>query len=264
MIEERADHTRENMVDMQMDVLSARAVDAVPGLIKLLESSLGRRLIEEIRILRDWDGRMSTDSVGASLFEIFFTNWSREVSAARFDEDLVPLMAGAVSGLSTELLSEDTAGWFVPGERAKAVRRAMERTIDGLIEDLGDDRTSWNYGAIHKVDLPHPISSRGGIFKHLSRGGDPVSGSGITVSNTGFDPNYMAVMGANYRLTADLADDPPGLWAVDAAGQSGNPGSDNYCDQLSSWLRNEHHFIPLDRKQVEEGTKGKLVIKRSS
>jgi penicillin amidase len=263
MIEERADHTRENMVAMQMDVLSARAVDAVPGLIKLLESSQGRNLAEEISILRDWDGRMSTDSVGASLFEIFFTNWSREVAAARFDEGLVPLMAGAVSGLSTELLSEDTTGWFVPGERAKAVRRAMELTIDALIEDLGDDRSGWNWGAIHKVDLPHPISSRGGIFRHLSRGGDPVSGSGITVSNTGFDPNYMAVMGANYRLTADLADDPPGLWAVDAAGQSGNPGSDNYCDQLSSWLQNKHHFIPLDRKRVEEGTKEKLVIKSS-
>ena len=90
-----------------------------------------------------------------------------------------------------------------------------------------------------------------------------MSGSGITVSNTGFDPNYMAVMGANYRLTADLADDPPGLWAVDAAGQSGNPGSDNYCDQLSSWLQNKHHFIPLDRKMVEEGAKEKLVIKSS-
>ncbi len=263
MIEERADHTRENMVAMQMDVLSARAVDAVPGLIKLLESSQGRSLAEEIGILRDWDGRMSTDSVGASLFEIFFTNWSSEVAAARFDEGLVPLMAGAVSGLATELLSKDTNGWFVPGERHKVARKAMERTIDALIEDLGDDRTSWNWGAIHKVDLPHPISSRGGIFKHLSRGGDPVSGSGITVSNTGFDPNYMAVMGANYRLTADLSDDPPGLWAVDAAGQSGNPGSDNYCDQLSSWLQNKHHFIPLDRKRVEEGAKEKLVIKSS-
>ena len=263
MIEERADHTRENMVAMQMDVLSARAVDAVPGLIELLESSQGRTLEQEISILRDWDGRMSIDSVGASLFEIFFTNWSSEVAAARFDEGLVPLMAGAVSGLATELLSEDTNGWFVPGERSKAARRAMEQTIDALIEDLGADRISWNWGAIHKVDLPHPISSRGGIFKHLSRGGDPVSGSGITVSNTGFDPNYMAVMGANYRLTADLADDPPGLWAVDAAGQSGNPGSANYCDQLSSWLQNEHHFIPLDRKRVEEGAKEKLVIKSS-
>ena len=263
MIEARADHTRDNMVAMQMDVLSERGVDAVPGLIELLESSQGRSLAEEIGILRDWDGRMSTDSVGASLFEIFFTNWSREVADARFEAGLAPLMAGAVSGLATEMLTEDAAGWFVPDERSKAARRAMELTIDGLVEDLGDDRSGWNWGAIHKVDLPHAIGGQGEIFKHLSRGGDPVSGSGITVSNTGFDPNYMAVMGANYRLTADLADDPPGLWAVDAAGQSGNPGSDNYCDQLSSWLQNEHHFLPLDRKRVEEGSKETLVIKSS-
>ena len=62
---------------------------------------------------------------------------------------------------------------------------------------------------------------------------------------TGFDPNYMAAMGANYRLNADLADDPPGLWAVDAAGQSGQPGSPNYCDQLSEWLVNRKHYLTL-------------------
>ena len=73
----------------------------------------------------------------------------------------------------------------------------------------------------------------------------------------------MAVMGANYRLIADLADDPPGLWAVDAAGQSGNPGSANYCDQLASWMQNAHHFIPLERDHVEQIATEKLVIENS-
>ncbi|GIT59359.1 MAG: hypothetical protein Ct9H300mP19_13070 [Dehalococcoidia bacterium] len=34
---------------------------------------------------------MSTDSVGASLFEVFFANWTEEVAAARFPANLVPL-----------------------------------------------------------------------------------------------------------------------------------------------------------------------------
>ena len=88
------------------------------------------------------------------------------------------------------------------------------------------------------------------VFTTLDRGGDPVGGSGITVCNTGFDPNYLAGMGANYRLNADLAA-PEGLWAVDAAGQSGHPGSPNYCDQLSSWLVADLHYLPLDRARVE-------------
>ena len=109
----------------------------------------------------------------------------------------------------------------------------------------------------------HPLAELGPIFNRLSSGGQGVGGSGITVSNTGFDPNYLAVMRANYRLVADLSDDPPGLWAVDASGQSGNPGSVNYCDQLESWMQNSQNFIPLDRKHVDENTIDRLIIQRS-
>ncbi|HIC16011.1 MAG TPA: penicillin acylase family protein [Gemmatimonadetes bacterium] len=263
MIESRTDHTRESVGEMQMDVLAQRASDTIPGLLQLLGTTQGRNLDEELDTLKNWDGRMSTDSVGASLFEVFFTNWTNEVASARFPANLVPLLAGAVSGLSTELLTEDSSGWFAPGDRAGAARRALEKTVDDLTSEAGQDKTRWNWGGIHKVDLRHALSSSGPIFERLSRGGDGVSGSGITVSNTGFDPNYMAVMGANYRLIADLADDPPGLWAVDAAGQSGNPGSANYCDQLASWMQNAHHFIPLERDHVEQIATEKLVIENS-
>ncbi len=263
MIESESSHTRESMTEMQMDVTAQRAVDTIPSLIELLENTDGNNIDEEISVLKKWDGRMSTDSVGASLFEIFFVNWTEEVAGAQFPENLVPLMAGASSGLSTELLSKDTSNWFPPGERAKAVRRAMDKTIDDLSKDAGQDKSKWNWGAIHKVHLHHPLADRGPIFNSLSRGGQGVGGSGITVSNTGFDPNYLAVMGANYRLIADLSDDPPGLWAVDAAGQSGNPGSAHYCDQLASWMQNSQHFIPLDRKHVDKNTTDRLIIRRS-
>lgn len=263
MIESRADHTRESVSEMQMDVLAQRAIDTIPGLLQLLETTQGRDLDDEVDTLKNWDGRMSTDSVGASLFEVFFANWTKEVAGVRFPASLVPLLAGAASGLSTELLTEDSSGWFVSGERAKAARRALEKTVDDLTREAGQDKTDWNWGAIHKINLRHALSGLGPIFERLNRGGDGVSGSGITVSNTGFDPNYMAVMGANYRLIADLADDPPGLWAVDAAGQSGNPGSANYCDQLASWMRNAHHFIPLERGHVEKDATEKLVIQNS-
>ena len=138
----------------------------------------------------------------------------------------------------------------------------MRGTIDELEERLGPDMAGWNWGAIHKVALRHHLSTHGEIFKRLDRGGDPVGGSGITVSNTGFDPNYMAAMGANFRIHADLAEDPPGMWSVDAAGQSGNPGSPNYCDQLPEWQVNRHHYLALDRDRVVKDARDTLVLKR--
>ena len=261
LIEEKKLHSRQDIAAMQLDVLSLRAIDAVPGLLKLLEGASGPRLDEAAGYLADWDGRMEPDSVGASLFEIFFERWMREVAAERFEGDVASLLSGATSGLSTELLTADAHGWFADGNRAGAARRAMSGAIDELSGRLGEDMSDWKWGAIHRINLGHHLSGRGEIFDRLDRGGEPVGGSGITICNTGFDPNYMAAMGANYRLNADLAEDPPALWAVDAAGQSGHPGSPNYCDQLSDWLVNRHHILPLDRKRVEEGARHTLALR---
>ena len=259
MIEAGTSHTREDLSRMQLDTLSLRAVDGVSGLLELLQHNEAPRIIEALVILAAWDRRMEPDSVGASIFELFFDAWVREVAGARFEGDAVGLLASATSGLSTELLSIDQHGWFANGDRAEAAGRAMTTTLDALTKRLGPDMLSWQWGNIHKVALDHTLSGRGEIFATLDRGGDPVGGSGITVCNTGFDPNYLAGMGANYRLNADLAD-PNGLWAVDAAGQSGHPGSPNYCDQLSSWLVADLHYLPLDRARVEAGARDSLRL----
>ena len=259
MIEAGTAHTREELARMQLDTLSLRAVDGVPGLLELLKGVDDPRMVEALTILSAWDHRMEPDSVGASIFEVFFDAWVREVAGARFDGEAVEDLASATSGLSTELLSVDRHGWFTDGDRARAAGRAMTTTLDALSKRLGPDMMSWQWGKMHTVALDHRLSSRGEIFATLNRGGDPVGGSGITVCNTGFDPNYLAGMGANYRLNADLAD-PEGLWAVDAAGQSGHPGSPNYCDQLPSWLVADLHYLPLARARVESEARDSLRL----
>ena len=165
-----------------------------------------------------------------------------------------------MAGLSLSLLGGDEHGWFEGGDREGAIVQAMNTALDDLESRLGADMGAWTWGAVHTVRLDHHLASRGEIYEALNRGGDPVRGSGITVCNTGFDPTYLAAVGANYRINAELSDDPPGLWAVDTAGQSGNPGSANYCDQLGTWLVGKHHYFPLDRKRVEERVQTRLSI----
>ena len=163
-------------------------------------------------------------------------------------------------GLSLSLLDGDEHGWFDGGDREGAIVEAMTTALDDLESRLGSDMSAWTWGAVHTVRLDHHLTSRAEIFETLNRGGDPVRGSGITVCNTGFDPTYLAAVGANYRINAELSDDPPGLWAVDTAGLSGNPGSANYCDQLSTWLAGKHYYLPLDRERVEERVETRLTI----
>ena len=260
MIEEKENLTCEDMAEMQIDSLSLRAAEGVPGLLRTLEGVKDERLKEAMRHLKEWDCRMEPESVGPTIFESFFRQWGLDVAAERFDGDAAPLLGTAIAGLALELLVRDKHSWFPDGSRDEAVLRAMNKTLVDLEARLGPEMSNWKWGAIHRMQLGHLLSGRGEIFQDMDRGGGPVRGSGTTVCNTGFDPNYLAVMGANYRINADLSDDPPGLWTVDAAGQSGHPGSPNYCDQLQAWTDGRHYYTPLDRERVEKQARTKLVL----
>lgn len=239
---------------MHYDVRLQRGAAAVPPLLAVLDRAPTPRRAEAADYLRNWDFRMEKDQVAASIFELFFRHWSKRVAAERFAANLVPLMSGVVGGLALKCLSEDLGGWFNGGDREAAIVEAFDDALAELEERLGPDMSQWQWGNVHTITLRHLLSGRGELSQLLDRGGYGLGGCGFTVCNTGYDQTkntFEASSGANYRLIVDLASNPPGLLAVDAAGQSGHPGSANYCDQLEEWLEGEYHFLPLDRAHLD-------------
>jgi penicillin amidase len=258
MLEAKPVVSREDVVEMHQDVLSLRAVECLPRLLAWLRGAarptggLGAeaRVGAAIAQLEAWDCRMEPERTGAAIFAVFFPRFCRAVVDERFAPEPAELLAGASAGLASALLVEDRPGWFADGRRDAALARAFRETLDELTARLGPDPATWTWGRLHRIHLRHVLSGRGDLGQLLDRGGVPVRGDGVTVCNTGYDPNYMAPMGANYRLIADLASSPPALWAVDAQGQSGHPGSPHYGDQLAEWLAARYHRLPLDRGEV--------------
>jgi penicillin amidase len=261
MIESRRKHSVADMIAMHQDALSLRAEDCLPGLRKALSGSQNTRVQEAAGRLAKWAGRYETPEVAATIFESFFTRWLRRVASERFPAATAEWLSGAAGGLATRLLTENFGGWFKkPAERLPAVEEAMLAALDDLEGRFGADMSKWTWGNVHKIVLRHVLGGIGGLGELLDRGGLPVKGNGVTVCNTGYDPNYLAPMGANYRLIADLSASPPGLWAVDAQGESGHPGSQHYCDQLPEWISGRYHYLPLDRAEAAKRTKSVFTI----
>ena len=258
MIESRDALSREDMAAMHYDPLSLRAVNAVPSLAAILDGG-DARLQAAAESLRAWDCRMDSESGAAAIFEAFQHQWDAAVAAERFSADASALaagdsaafVAGGISGLSLRLLADDDVGWFASAEaRDAAVRSAMARALDQLTERLGHDMSAWSWGGLHTVQLPHLLSDRGDLGRLLDRGGDPASGNGFVVGNTGSSPDFSSTGGANYRLIVDLAETPARLWSLDAAGPSGQPGSPHYANQFGDWLAGSYHETPLERDDV--------------
>jgi penicillin amidase len=250
LIEAGGKLSRADCAAMQQDALSLRAVRRLPGLLEVLAPHPDARTQEAVRHLRGWDGRFEPGAVGATIFEVFFSHWAREVARERFPPENADFLAGGCNGLAAALLSGDPAGWFATGQREQAILRALEGALAWLEERLGPGMGEWTWGRLHVLPLRHVLSGRGDLGRLLDHGGVAVHGNMHTVCNTGPGPNFEVRSGATYRLIADLAEAPAGLWAVDSQSQSGHPGSAHYADQLPVWLGGEYHFLPLDQSEV--------------
>ena len=260
VLEEKTVLSRDDSSQLQMDTYSLRAEEVIPNLLKLLGTVEDLEVRRALDLLQSWNRRMDPGEVGAAIFEIFFAKWQQAVSRQRFQGDAVAPIAGGLAGLSVQLLAEDPSGWFSRADRGEIASATLKDTLDDLRARLGPDVSSWSWGRIHTVVLAHCLSNLGDLGELLDRGGQPVGGSGTTVCNTGYDPTYMAAMGANYRLIVEVGSNPAELRSVDATGQSGHPGSPNYADQLPEWIASRRHVIPLDHDRVLTEARTRLVL----
>jgi penicillin amidase len=250
--------TRDDFRDMHHDTVSLRAVTCVPPLVAALADVPDARVQEAVAFLKDWTGRVEIDLVAPTLFNVFFTFWSKAVSNVHFEGLAAELLSKQAEGIASRLLAEDPHGWFAPGERERTIRRIFGETLAYLADRFGPNMTDWSWGRLHPLPLKHVLAGRGDIAQLLNHGGGPVKGDMITVCNTGSGNDWLATTGATYRLIADLSTN--GLWAVDSQSQSGHPGTRHYSDQLAAWTNGDYHFLPLSRDEAAQLSKTRLVL----
>ncbi len=251
----------EDCMRWQMDTVSLRARECLPPLQALLADVPDGPVRAARAIWQDWDGCMDPDTVGSTLFETFFALWQEVVATERFTPSTASYLGGGIAGLAVLLLRENTAGWFEDhGKRRRRIIDTVVQAWQQLSAALGPDPAEWLWGRVHKIRLDHPLSYLPTLGELLDRGGHAVGGSGITVCNTGVDPNYMAAIGANYRIVAELDMQEPVLYAVDAAGQSGHAGSPHYGDQLALWRQGQMKRVPLDPAACRAAAQSRLIL----
>jgi penicillin G amidase len=245
MIESGTPLARETCQAMQMDLRSGRAAVCTPPLLAALAADAEPRVRQAADLLAAWDYRVEKNSVAATLFNVFFAHWCRIVAEERFPPAEAPLIAGASAGLAADLLQADRAGWFARQNRAQAIGSAFRAALDELTNKLGPDMRQWTWGRLHTLVQKHFLSGRGDLGELLDRSGLPLGGDTSTVCSAQADADHKAILGAGYRLVADLADPRRGLWAIEVAGTSGQPGSPHYDDQLSAWSEGGYHYLAL-------------------
>lgn len=246
------------MLDLQMDFTSIPWREMRDGILGAAAPAGDLGVL--VDLLRDWDGRVEPDSTAATVFEVAVAELCRMIAETKAPRSsayavgqgfspLVPfntLMVRRVSHL-VGLLEERPDGWFDDGWD-EVIRTAMRRTRDTLIERFGPDPRTWAWGDVRRLTLSHPMGMRPPLDRIWNIGPIRHGGDANTINPSPVDPRdplappAFAISSLRFVVEA-------GAWDLARfclpGGQSGNPYSRHYSDQIELWASGDALVIPF-------------------
>ncbi len=227
-------------------------------------------------LFEDWDGELEVGSVAATVFQCWIASMCQRVAHAKAPNSLEDVLGVGVHPLLPKtlfasrrvghllgLVRERPDGWFEQGWLAE-----MAEALFGVCEDLagvyGRDVERWAWGRVRGVRFRHAFSQVATFAPIFDRGPYAMGGDANTVAQSAvdpLDPLGPALFIPSLRMVADV-----GAWDecrfVIPGGQSANPLSRNYDDQLALWLRGETLPLAISEEAVERATRARLVLCR--
>lgn len=259
----------ETSVRMQGDALNLhgrRLLDRLAGVGGEM------RHADEWAALQAWDGVESVDSRTALVFQM----WARRhLRPWLVDRGLERLGVGGEQAAAARhrLLRADTlfsdlrpdlrlVDLFGPAD-ADLLRVGVDETLGAALAEIADllGAREWTWGALHRTELRHAVFAHIPDAPQRWRSLPPVprAGSGDTVGLSGHDPSFNAVMGSSFRIAVDVGEWDSTL-VLNSPGQSGDPRSEHYADQLQMWADGEAFPLAYTRDAVLAAAESRLVL----
>jgi len=269
VLSENPNPSVEDFRRLQMDDYCRLADRILPRLA--LYSFRQEKALRAMEILSIWDRRVSAESAGAAVFEVFLSEWLRLSLADELGADLPLYFDGSIAGYSLEdvLLEHpgsalwdrtDTLEWEAPEE---ILEDALSRAWEYLERELGTNPRTWSWGRLHRYRFRHSGAANWFTAWLLNRGPYPAPGDGNTVNPgyfSGFPGRYDVFWISSLRMIAPLGD-LDGTLIVAPMGQSGQPGHPHYDDMLELWLEGRYAPLPMSRGAVEAAAERRLLLR---
>ena len=133
---------------------------------------------------------------------------------------------------------------------------ALATVVANLRERFGPDASQWGWGRVRPLTLEHPLGRVKALAPIFNRGPFPWGGDGNTVSQaSGTSPMVIASL----RCVIPLGDWDEARFVL-PGGQSGNPFSPHYDDQLPLWQRGEGIPIAWDAQAIAAAAVSELRL----
>ncbi len=231
-------------VDQEMGQRFAYAIDHAPG----PDGNGDPEMRQAADLMRSWDGRLTTDSVAASLVT--------QTRAALWPLILGPKLGNQVDDYhwseknfaEEEIVMHAKPEWLPKNYKnwdallTAAVRKGMRDGKEPV------DLSQWTYGSWHVVDIEHPLARFLPLIGRIAgTGPQPQTGDGTTVKQVG------RTLGPSQRFTMDWSNIDGSTENI-VLGESGNPLSPYFRDQWNDWYNGTTFSLPFTPAAVAAQT----------
>ncbi len=227
--------TMDDVRDIQYDAFNRPVSNVAKAVVESKAASP-----ETLSILEKWDGRMEPNSQGA-LIAHNIRNCLADTIAGQNN----PVPAYAIrERILDGAISNKEAMWLPKGftDYAAFIRKCSDDTESDLTKRFGPDREKWIWGNVFVTNFPHPLATVPFIGSQFSIPKIPIAGSGQT-------PNVGSYVSMRHIAM-------PGNWDetrhVIPLGQSGDPSSKHFKDQLELWISGEPAVFPFSIEAVDK------------
>ena len=233
-------------VDQEIGNRLAYAIDHTPG--------VDDRLRKAADLLRNWDGRLTTDSVAASIVtKTRYALWPLLLTP-KLGKDADEYRWSESNFAEEEIIMHASPDWLPSAYKnwdallTEAVRQGMK---DGKAPS---DVSQWTYGSWHVVDIEHPLADFLPVISRIAgTGPQPLSGDTTTVKQVGRD------FGPSQRFTMDWSNIDGSTEDI-VLGESSNPYSPYFRDQWADYYGGTTFALPFTPQAVAAQTQHTLRL----
>jgi len=230
-----------------------------------------------VEMLESWDGVASQDSSPASIYELFVVEMAQRVVRSKAPRTTEWALGRGMSALTPEsivftrrtghlsrLMTSKPEGWFTEGWDVE-IGDALATVVQRLIDNYGPDTSAWAWGTIRPLAFIHPVGERKPMDKVFNLGPFPWGGDANTVSQAAVsfrDPVENSPFVASMRMVVDVGEWENNRFVL-PGGQSGNPMSPHYDDQLDLYRFGGAVSIAWSDEERDTAVKDTLVLENS-
>ncbi len=267
--------TAEKVQQMQTDAVSTVDVQNVQVLLDAIadkeifsKSALHEKAID---VVSSWDGSHTVEAVAPTIYY----RWLIEVVKGAFEDELGKRDYRTISNTFlmrrtiAPFLQNDSSKWWnnvrtkeLMEKRGDIIGGAFDQAIQELEEQFGADVGDWTWGKVHTISYAHPLGNAKPLDQLFNYGPFPVMGGNETINNMQYvlkDNGEYEVLGSPaLRFIRDFSNTACS-YNVHPHGQSGNPLSPFYTNQVELYLGGKYRKVALEKSVVE--VVGKLELR---